>query len=90
MQFTQAWALALLKSYLSEPKQFVVFNGVKSSLASITTGVPQGSILGSLLFIIYTNDISNACDISKSIFYADDTTLMSTLSAFNSHMGKTL
>ena len=77
--------LALLKSYLSERKQFVEFNGVKSSLANITTGVPQGSILGPLLFIIYTNDISNACDIFKSIVYADDTTLMSTLKAFNNH-----
>ena len=77
--------LALLKSYLSERKQFVEFIGGKSSLANITTGVPQGSILGPLLFIKYTNDTSNACDIFKSIFYADDTTLMSTLSAFNSH-----
>ena len=49
--------LALLKSSLSERKQFVEFNGVKSSLANIITGVPQGSILGPLLFIIYTNDI---------------------------------
>ena len=81
--------LALLKKYLSERKQFVEFNGVKSSQANITTGVPQGSILGPLLFIIYTNDISNACDIFKSIVYADDTTLMSTLSAFNNH-GETL
>ena len=48
--------LALLKSYLSERKQFVGFNGIKSSLATITTGVPHGYILGSLLFIIYTND----------------------------------
>ena len=77
--------LTLLKSYLSERRQFVEFNGVKSFLANITTGVPQGSILGPLLFIIYTNDISNACDIFKSIVYADDTTLMSTLSAFNNH-----
>ena len=77
--------LALLKSYLSERKQFVEFIGVKSSLANITTGGPQVSILGPLLFIIYTNDISNACDIFKSIVYADDTTLMSTLSDFSSH-----
>ena len=77
---------ALLKCYQSERKQFVEFNGVKSSLANITTGVPQGSILGPLLFIIYTNDISNACDIFKSIVYSDGTTFMSWLTscAFNS------
>ena len=51
---------------------------------NITTGVPQSSILGLLLFIIYTNDISNACAIFKSIVYADDTTLVSTFSAFKS------
>ena len=75
----------ILKSCLSECKQFVQFNSVKSYLANITTSVPQGSILDPLLFIIYTNDISNACDILKSIVYADDTALMSTLSDFNSH-----
>ena len=82
--------LALLKMYLSERKQFVKFSGVKSSLENITTGVHQGSILGPLSFIIYTNDISNACNIFKSIVYADDTTLMSTLSDFNSYGGNTV
>ena len=52
---------------------------------NIATGVPEGSILCPLLFMIYTNDISNACDIFKSNVYADDTTLMSTLSDFNRH-----
>lgn len=75
--------LNLLKSYLYNRKQYVEFDGIKSNLADITTGVPQGSILGPLLFIIYTNDISKACDIFKSIIYADDTTLMSTLNTFD-------
>ena len=77
--------LALLKSYLAQRKQFVEFNGVKSSLANITTGVSQWSILGPLLFILYTNDISNACNIFKSLAYADNTKLVSRLSTFTSH-----
>ena len=49
----------------------------------IHTGVPQGSILGPLLFINYINDIHTATDAFKSILYADDTTLISNISTFN-------
>ena len=52
----------------------------KSDVLQITTGVPQGSILGPVLFIIYINDFSQASQVFNFISYADDTVLFSTLS----------
>ena len=67
------------KSYLSNRMQFVDYNGHMSTTKSITSGVPQGSILGPLGFILYVNDIPNAAPDLSFILYADDT------SAFTSH-----
>ena len=63
-------------SYLSDRKQFVSIGGINSSNLSITCGVPQGSILGPLLFIIYINDMHNAIKFSKVHHFADDTNLL--------------
>ena len=75
-------ALNLLKSYLSDRQQFAQINNIKSSFLPVKIGVPQGSILGPLLFIIYLNDFANASDIFKIIPYADDSTLLAKLSDF--------
>ena len=60
--------------YLSERKQRVVLPGAMSDIINISSGVPQGSILGPLLFLVYINDI--VCDINSTIrLFADDTSL---------------
>ena len=65
----------LLSTYLSNRKQYVQFESVCSKMLNIQHGVPQGSSLGPLLFIIYINDFPNASKLFQCIMYADDTTL---------------
>ena len=71
-------ALKWLRSYLSDRKQYVSVNNSDSSMTKITYGVPQGSILGPLLFIIYINDIPEISTIAKFILYADDANIIVT------------
>ena len=63
------------ESYLSNRKQRVKFNGEKSNYLNVTCGVPQGSILGPLLFLVYINDMHQAVKYSKMHHFADDTYL---------------
>ena len=63
--------------------QFVDFDGTLSNTVLMTTGVPQGSIVGPLLFIICMNDIREARKNFKAILYADDTNLLSPFCSFS-------
>ena len=76
-------SLKLLVSYLTNRKQYVEFGESKSDYRNISTGVPQGSILGPLFFIIYLNDLINATNMFYPVIYADDTALSTTLNSFN-------
>ena len=70
-------ALKWFESYLSNRKQYVTYNGIASSTQTIRCGVPQGSILGPLLFWIYINDLCSMCKHTIPILFADDTNLFS-------------
>ena len=68
-------ALDWIKSYLNGRKQYVELNGYTSHTLPLPTGVPQGSILGPLLFLIYINDLPSASKL-KTVLFADDSNLL--------------
>ena len=74
----QDTTLSWFENYLSNRKQYVTYNGIKSQTEKINCGVPQGSILGPLLFLIYINDLSTVSEACMSILFADDTNMFFT------------
>ena len=64
------------KSYLSNHNQYISRNGYESGLAAINCVVPQGSVLGPLLFLLDINDLNQAIKVRKVYYFADDTNLL--------------
>ena len=75
--------LNLFQSYLNNRKQYTEIEDTTSTILPIHVGVPQGSILGPILFIIYVNDLPQCSNKFDFIMYADDTTLSSTIDSFS-------
>ena len=74
----------MLRTYLSNRNQYVEYNDSKSETKSISKGVPQGSILGPLLFLICINDLPRVSRVLSMLMYADDTTLHCNINNANS------
>ena len=68
--------LKWFESYLTDRSQYVTYDGIKSDTSVLKCGVPQGSIQGPLLFIMFTNDIFNVSELLFTVLYADDTCVL--------------
>ena len=71
-------AIQLTASYLFLQKQYVQINKANSNICYVTSGVPQGSLLGPLLFILYINDLPDNLNLVDSFEYADDFKVIAT------------
>ena len=80
-------ALKWFESYLCGRNQFTLYDTFSSSLLPLNTGVPQGSVLGPLLFLLYINDIWKFSNDCHTLLYADDTTAVFPLSSYNIENG---
>ena len=69
-------SLNWFKSYLSDRQQFVAFKNINSDISHVSCGVPQGSILGPVLFLLYVNDLANTLNNAKFVLFADDTNII--------------
>ena len=74
-----------IKQFLSNRVQTVLVDGVKSTFRLVVSGVPQGTVLGPILFILYVNDLINALESAKGSTFADDTKLTKRMNAEKCH-----
>ena len=75
--------MAFFKCYLTDGQQCVVIDGEKSRWLPVSSGVPQGSILGPLLFIIYINDLPSVLTLFVPYLFAGDTKCCKQIMSFN-------
>ena len=80
----QGRALNWIKAFLLDRKQTVVVEGQKSSFQPVISGVPQGTVLGPVLFVIFINDLLESIRSSKGFGFADDTKLIGAISGMES------
>ena len=71
----QSENLTWFSSYLSNRKQFISYEDFKTEMKIVKCDVPQGSILGLLLFLIFVNDLNNSTKVLDPVLFADDTNL---------------
>ena len=76
-------ALSWLRSYLSNRKCFIEINDIKSDVLTFNVGVPQGSVLGPILFLLYVNDLPSHTQNAETVLFADDTTLSTSRSDYS-------
>ena len=83
-------ALSWFNSYLSNRKQYMSYDNMPSTIRTISCGVPQGSILGPVLFLLYMNDIFNVCTHTMPFLFADDSNLFSSGKDYMCHKVKSM
>ena len=82
-------ALDWFNSYLQNRSQYTRYNNFDSSLSKVECGIPQGSMLGSLLFLLYINDLCYVTSFFHFVLFADDTNIISSHKDFNTLLHKT-